>query len=76
MMLRRAVKERKLDARQVQRQLDVIRVTMGAESSRLAPVAMDAMRLRAFRILDDLETQVNGDLQLLDEIAAVREEIG
>ena len=65
-----------MNPRQARRQLDLVRFVVRHEGSRLTPVAMAEVRTRAYAILDGLEQEANGDLKLLDEITAVREEIG
>jgi hypothetical protein len=64
-----------MDRKLIPTQLELIRVTMRRESSRLAPVAMAPMRSRAFAILDKLEAEADGDHALLRQIAALRDEI-
>ncbi len=56
-------------------QLELIRVTMRRESSRLAPAAMATMRSRAFAILNKVEQEAAGNNTLLRQIAALRDEI-
>ena len=66
-----------MDPELIPTQLELIRVTMRRESSRLAPVAMADMRSRAFAILDkvEAEAEADGDHGLLRQIAALRDEI-
>jgi hypothetical protein len=64
-----------MDPKLIPIQLELIRVTMRRESSRLAPVAMADMRSRAFAILDKVEAEADGDHALLRQIAALRDEI-
>ena len=64
-----------MDPKLIPIQLELIRVTMRRESSRLAPVTMADMRSRAFAILDKVEAEADGDHALLRQIAALRDEI-
>lgn len=65
-----------MDLRQTRQQLDLVRFVVRHEASRLTPVDMAVVRARAHAILAGLEQKANGDPKLLDEIRAVREEIG
>ncbi len=65
-----------MDATRARLQLRIIRTTVRAESGRLAPVMMDAVRKRAVAILDRLEAEAENDSELLNEIAETRREVG
>lgn len=65
-----------MDLRRARQQLDLVRLVVRHEASRLTPVDMAVVRARAHAILMGLEQKANGDPILLEEIAAVREEIG
>jgi hypothetical protein len=64
-----------VDEDKLQMQLHIIRVTYRAESRRLRPDALHAVRLRALEILDRLEREADGD-SARRQIAEVRAEIG
>ena len=65
-----------MNQEKLQMQLQIIRVTYRAESRRLPADALHALRLRASEILDRLESEANGDVRVLDQIASLRKEIG
>jgi hypothetical protein len=64
-----------MDPKLIPTQLELLRVTMRRESTRLEPVQMAAIRSRAFAILDKVEGDADGDQALLRDIAAVRDEL-
>lgn len=64
-----------MDPELIPTQLELIRVTVRRESSRLQPVEMAALRTRAFAILDKVEEDAAGDSALLRQIGALRDEI-
>lgn len=64
-----------MDRKHIPTQLELIRVTMRRESSRLAPAAMETMRKRAFAILDKVDEEAGDDGALRRQIAALREEL-
>ncbi len=64
-----------MDPEVIPTQLALIRVTMRRESSRLDPVAMAAMRSRAFAILDKVDEDAGDDDALRRQIAALRDEL-
>ncbi len=65
-----------VDARQIRLQLNLIRVTYQGEAARLDEYTLKAYRERATAILDALQAKAAAEDGMLEEIQALRREIG
>jgi hypothetical protein len=57
-------------------ELRAVHEIVRSEASRLDPLPMAEVRMRAFAILADLEERAGTDLELLNRIDSVRRELG